>query len=286
METEGDLWYNGVNFSYPGGNGMELGEKLLLARQEAGLSQRQLCEGIVTRNMLSQIEHGTARPSMDTLRQFAQRLEKPVSYFLEEEAALSPNQGLMARVRSLHAQGQSGDAWLLLKAFRQPDPLLEWEWKYLSALTALDAAEKAMAEEKDLYARQLLEELGQSGIPELERRRLLLLGRAPRMDLAEIVKQLPSLDEELLLRAEAALAEGKPDRAAALLDAAEDRDTPHWNLLYGRMLMGQRQYPEAAEVLQKAEEARPESCLPLLEICYRESGNFQKAYEYACKQRK
>ena len=265
---------------------MELGEKLLLARQEAGLSQRQLCEGIVTRNMLSQIEHGTARPSMDTLRQFAQRLEKPVSYFLEEEAALSPNQDLMARARTLHTEGQSGEAWLLLKAFRQPDPLLEWEWKYLSALTALDAAEKAMGEGKDLYARQLLEELGQRGIPELERRRLLLLGRLPGMDLPEIVKQLPSLDAELLLRAEAALAEGKPDRAAALLNAAEDRKSPRWQLLRGRTLMGQGKHPEAAEVLKQAEEARPEDCWPLLEICYRESGNFQRAYEYACKQRK
>ena len=34
---------------------MELGEKLLRARQEAGLSQRQLCGEEIPRNMLSQI---------------------------------------------------------------------------------------------------------------------------------------------------------------------------------------------------------------------------------------
>ena len=34
---------------------MELGEKLLQARQEAGLSQRQLCGDVITRNMLSLI---------------------------------------------------------------------------------------------------------------------------------------------------------------------------------------------------------------------------------------
>ena len=53
---------------------MSLGEKLRQARLEAGLSQRALCGEEITRNMLSQIEHGTARPSMDTLRALALRL--------------------------------------------------------------------------------------------------------------------------------------------------------------------------------------------------------------------
>ena len=43
---------------------MELGEKILQARLEAGLSQRQLCGEEITRNMLSLIEHGNAKPSM------------------------------------------------------------------------------------------------------------------------------------------------------------------------------------------------------------------------------
>lgn len=43
---------------------MELGEKLRLARLEAGLSQRALCGDEITRNMLSRIENGAARPSM------------------------------------------------------------------------------------------------------------------------------------------------------------------------------------------------------------------------------
>ena len=43
---------------------MELGEKLRLTRLEAGLSQRALCGDEITRNMLSRIENGAARPSM------------------------------------------------------------------------------------------------------------------------------------------------------------------------------------------------------------------------------
>ena len=64
---------------------MELGEKILQARQAAGLSQRQLCGEVITRNMLSQIEHGTAKPSMKTLAYLADRLGKPISFFLEDE---------------------------------------------------------------------------------------------------------------------------------------------------------------------------------------------------------
>ena len=50
---------------------MELGDKLRQARLDAGLTQRQLCGDRITRNMLSQIENGLARPSMQTLRYLA-----------------------------------------------------------------------------------------------------------------------------------------------------------------------------------------------------------------------
>ncbi len=66
---------------------MTLGEKIRSARLDAQLSQRQLCEGIVTRNMLSQIENGSAKPSLTTLQALAQRLGRPLSYFLEEAQA-------------------------------------------------------------------------------------------------------------------------------------------------------------------------------------------------------
>ena len=266
---------------------MELGEKLLRARQEAGLSQRQLCGDVITRNMLSQIEHGTARPSMDTLRYLAGQLGKPVSFFLEEHVVLSPNQAMMEQARKKWKAGGGQEAWLVLKGFQQPDPMLEWEWKYLSFLTSLASAEQAMAAGKYLYARQLLEEAEpfENGIPGLKRQRLLLLGKLPDTDLPELAAELPSLDEELRLRAEAALTQGNGARAMNLLSAAEDRECPEWNLLQGRALLMQQQYSLAKEYLEKAEETFPERCWSLLEACFRELGDFRKAYEYACKQR-
>jgi transcriptional regulator with XRE-family HTH domain len=60
---------------------MELGEKLRQARLEAGLSQRQLCGEEITRNMLSLIENGSAKPSMKTLQYLAARLGKASAIF-------------------------------------------------------------------------------------------------------------------------------------------------------------------------------------------------------------
>ena len=74
---------------------MELGARIRQARLDAGLSQRQLCGDVITRNMLSQIENGSARPSMDTLKYLAQQLGTTISYFLDEQAISSPNVALM-----------------------------------------------------------------------------------------------------------------------------------------------------------------------------------------------
>ena len=261
---------------------MELGEKLRNARQEAGLSQRQLCGDVITRNMLSQIEHGTARPSMDTLRCLASRLGKPLGFFLEEDAVMSPNQALMEQART----ADPTEAWLILKAFQHPDPVLEWEWKVRSFLAALGAAEKALTENKALYALQLLEEAAvfDHGIEALERQRILLLGKIPGADLTAVAMRLPSLDEELALRTEAALAQKDGAKALQLLGAAQVQN-PRWNLLRGRALILEKEYAQAASALRKAEEGVPEAVYPLLEECYRELGDFQQAYEYACKQR-
>lgn len=262
---------------------MKLGEKLRQSRLEMGLSQRQLCEGVITRNMLSQIEHGTAKPSMETLRQLAARLEKPVSFFLEEDWVMSPNQERMVQARQYLRNGDFEKARQMLLSFRQNDEVYRWEREYLLGISTLAVAEQALREEKQPLARQLLEEL-EPEIPELERRRLLLQGKLPGADVQKITRQLPSVDEELLLRAKAALAEEDWERAEALLMAAEDQDNPLWNLLRGKTLMLAKRYDLAAECLEKAQQDSPKECWRLLETCFRELGDFRMAYEYRCKQ--
>ena len=138
---------------------MELSQKLKQARLDAGLSQKALCGDRITRNMLSQIENGSARPSMDTLRYLAQQLGKPISYFLEDTAVASPNQALMEQLR----QAAPSDALHLLGQYQAPDPTFDRERWLLEALTCLTLAEDELTKNKPAYARSLLERAAVAG---------------------------------------------------------------------------------------------------------------------------
>ena len=221
---------------------MELGEKILQARKSAGLSQRQVCGDVITRNMLSQIEHGSANPSMDTLKYLASQLGKPISYFLEEDLDTAP----------------------------------------LEAISKLRQAETALESGKHRYAAELLE-AADGTIPELNRTKQLLLAKIPGADLQKICDNLPSLDEELLLRANAAFLQENPERCLHLLESMENRNTPQWYLLRGRLCMKQNQPGNAVEYLLRARETK--EVYGLLERCYRELENYKQAYFYAVKQK-
>ena len=259
---------------------MELGKRLKEARLALGLSQRELCGDAITRNMLSQIENGSAKPSMDTLKYLAGRLGKPMSYFLEEETVTSPNQAVMARAREAARAGDWRGVLDALEEYLGRDPLFDDEMGLLRFLALTEMAQYALGEGKRPYARDLLEQAGRVRSlyrsPALEGRYRLLLARCGEK------AALPSMDEELLVRAE--LAED-PRRAAALLDAAENQTTARWNLLRGRAHLELEDYRAAANCLTKAEESYPRETVPLLERCYRELEDYKRAYEYACKQR-
>ncbi|MBQ9121454.1 MAG: helix-turn-helix transcriptional regulator [Clostridia bacterium] len=64
---------------------MNIGTKIKTVRKLKQLTQAELSDGIVTRNMLSAIENGNALPSLDTLIALAKRLSVPAGYFLNDE---------------------------------------------------------------------------------------------------------------------------------------------------------------------------------------------------------
>lgn len=268
---------------------MTLGEKIKQARLEAGLSQRQLCGETVTRNMLSQIENGSARPSMATLAYFAAQLGKPVSYFLEEDAVLSPNQALMRQAREAVLAGNGAAAMEILADYRAPDDTFDAEAQLLRRLAVLDAAQRAIEKGQDAYAAELLEK--PEGTEEgycaqaLERQRLLLLAQVWPQQRGQICEMLPSIDEELLLRARRALDMGELDRSESLLGAAQDQKSAQWNFLRGEAHLARRQLEEAVSCYKRAEEAYPEKTARRLEYCYRELEDFKQAYFYACRLR-
>lgn len=164
---------------------MTMGEKLRAARLEAGLSQRQLCQGLITRNMLSQIENGSAKPSLPTLQALAARLDKHVQYFLEDS----------------------------------PSPVFQ------------------------------------------------------------------DRDEALIGWALEDIQSGQLERSEHLLAAVEQPGSEGWHLAQGCLLTARGDYAAAIGHLKQGEAHRPVLAWASLEICCRETGDFQNAYFYACKQR-
>lgn len=159
---------------------MDLGEKIRQARLEAGLSQRQLCGDVITRNMLSQIESGKARPSMATLQYLAAQLGQTVGYFLEETGAVSANVDMMRQARQAYIHRDYAAALQTLEQYRRPDELFDQEYSYLLALNALGLAKDWLEQGSALEAVPLLEQVDRSSIyyrEDMERQRRQLLAR-------------------------------------------------------------------------------------------------------------
>ena len=255
---------------------MELGEKILKARLELGLSQRQVCGDTITRNMLSRIEHGVARPSMKTLQYLSGVLGKPVSYFLGE-VEQSPNQRVMAAARECFHNGKYAQVLQTLESFQEPDPVYTWEKGLLGYVSCLMGAESAAKEGKEPVKEKFLSQSRRFSSPYIlpplaaygER---LRSGERPGAE---------DLDGALMRRAEEAMEQGNPDRARALLDAVEKRDQT-WFFLSGKLALSAKDYTRAEAELIRGPEGR---CLPLLEECYLAQGNYEKAYFCACRRR-
>lgn len=265
---------------------MELGQLLRQARLDAGLSQRELCGDQISRNMLSQIENGTAHPSMETLTYLAEKLGKPVSFFLDEPTPTSPNHALIEQARATFTAGNYGLTLSLLTQYQPDDPIYDWEYHLLEAQSCLELAAKAIQKGHTGHASQLLERAALAGEQTpyyndaTRRQRLLLLCRVSRDN-----APLPSDDDALLVRASISISEGDPGRALQYLDAAEDKNSSEWKYLRGKAYMEQENFSDALPCLKAAEESRPKECTVMLEQCYRELGDFKGAYFYSCKRK-
>lgn len=256
---------------------MDIGSKLKQARLDAGLSQRQLCGDAITRNMLSLIENGSARPSMDTLVYLADRLKKPISFFLEEAPAQSLNASCIKKARAAYAKGEYAEAETFLKEYHGPDGELDDEFGLLKTLVLLSLAEAVL--DRPIYAQELLEAASVTmkstcyATQELEQRRLLLLS-----EVSQGTVELPGDDRPLLYRAQTALKKRNSRRCIVLLEACEERESRRWRYLRAEAAFMLGEYALAAQYY-------PQDCYAKLEACYRNLGDYKMAYEYACKQR-
>lgn len=90
-----------------------LGDRIRKARVEAGLSQAKVGQPHFTRAYISALELGKIRPAMNSLEFLAEKLGKPLSYFVEDEEkerAQRERDVTVARTNQLLAQGAAQEA--------------------------------------------------------------------------------------------------------------------------------------------------------------------------------
>ncbi|MHB8945394.1 MAG: helix-turn-helix domain-containing protein [Bacillota bacterium] len=131
-----------------------LGEKIRLARKDAGMTQKDLAGEEYSAAFISQIERGIIHPSLQSLQVLAARLKRPVGFFLESEADLREREcdWLLLSGRLLGGAGRGARAAKTLQRAAQlaagiPDPRREAEAFSVQAALAegqgnLDEAEK------------------------------------------------------------------------------------------------------------------------------------------------
>ena len=245
---------------------MELGTRIKQARLEKGLTQRQLCGEYMTRNMLSLLENGSAKPSVETLEYLAKALGKPVGYFLGEASPLED-------ARIALALGDLDGLRLALDGAEDSEEgrLLEFYWH-------LQQGAGALAEGREDYARTLLERaLELSGLyitkPLRQRARVLLTLAGGKGN--------PDNEDTALLAL--AMEDPSPRRQREILAAAQDRENPRWCWLMARAEMDLGEYAKALGHLEGCVEGR--EVWEARERCCRELGDFKGAYEAACKLR-
>lgn len=255
---------------------MTIGQRILAARLEAGLSQRQLAGESITRNMLSAIEHDKAKPSLDTLLYLSGMLNRPVGYFLGEDSPALEGYDRMELARSC-CDGRRYRQCLDALAGIPEGCALDRERRILKVVATIALARQAMEEGKMPYARRLLEEPVEEGCPYFTpglERELALLRKA-----AGLGVRIPS-DDGLVLRAEEALGEGRPSDARRYLLAEDDRDD-RWHFLMGETLFALGEYAAAAEHYHAAEQSMAGAVRRRLQLCYAALKDFEKAYYYA-----
>lgn len=260
---------------------MELGARIRQARLESGLSQRQVCGDFMTRNMLSLIENGAAQPSVETLAYLAQRLGKSASYFLDEDGFSSPNSALMARLRGAFARKEYVEVLKALEEYTAPDAVFDDEAALLKDSACLSLAGQAIKEQRLPYAKHLLEQVRTDGLytSALRQRKWLLEASCGEADATDF------LDPYLIARARQLLEQENAIGAAALLDAATERDV-RWLLLRADAHIALDEFAAAVPLLQQAEDAGAVEAVEKLERCYMAMEDYKMAYLYACKQKK
>lgn len=279
---------------------MNIGEKIKELRTAKVMTQAELAGNEITRNMLSQIENGSAQPSLDTLRYIAKRLNVSPGFLLAE----GDDEQMYIKYREMHGIKNAylnGDYRICREACLASANYGDDEVQLILAECTLEIAIEEFCrgnlriacEYFDLaidactgtvyrtchvsdtsamyfkYMRKISATLSSSFIDE---------GEAPTY---------ASLSEPFCMYAGAFLMLEGDERLSGF-DRLIDSESLYGLHIRARQHMQEKEYAEARECLKKillSDEGVPDPMLYFVfcdaEICCRETEDFKGAYEYS-----
>lgn len=279
----------------------QIGERIRSLRIEAGMTQSELAEGIVTRNMLSMIESARTLPSVDTLVEMCRRLGVPPGYVFagQREEVLYKKSAVIERIRQHFAEGEyesvpelsdglTDDAEIASlctlahinigkEQYRTtPQKAITDHFVPASAL-AKDGILADYAKNTERFARLLLDSTAERITPASLCDKTSFLPFAFDPDIFPYLVSLRCIET------------GAADKAAAIENSGLIQTLQYRCHIAGAILDRSGESAEALPMLIKAAEEKPNEVYSLLriytdiELCAQKLGEYEKAYKYSAK---
>lgn len=284
-----------------------LGKKIRALRLQKKMTQKEVVGDFITRNMLSQIESGTATPSMRTLEYLARVLDVPMFYLMEDEQPEDQTMPI-AMLQKAKRAFRDGDYDACLASLqRVKEPFLE-EANALRAKASLEKARILLRQGEFEQAKQLAEEAMQLndqsiyGARSVKADAYLCMDEATNEGWDYYMQYRSALETPYsnahvsMINAEMFLNQGKVEQARIMLDALSGGDYDHCmldagrvRLLQARVAMAKEQWEEALSLCHEAEElweqaphhAQRALLYQCMEQCAMKLDDYKSAHHYA-----
>lgn len=270
---------------------MTLGEKIKQARIARGLTQSELCEGGITRNMLSRIENGMALPSLDSLEFIAKKLDIPTGYLLSDEydAQLYIFHKEMNQIRIIFGEKRYKDCITRLRSIYHENDEVCYILAYSHFNVGLEYFSGGSMQRASQSLALAIEYSKKTVYDTIRIEAASMLYRAV---CDNVSLPLLNFDRDVYL---SLVLEASDFEFFKYL--TQDHEYTFKNERYNdhmkaKKLIKERKYEDAAKILSEIEETRrnysPNAYLMLsvyadLEICYKNLLDFERAYKYSSK---
>ena len=273
-----------------------LGNRIRDRRKQQKLSQADVCGSYITRNMLSRIENGNAHPSLDTLLFLSEKLNTPIEYFTckdDTTEALYKRIENLKEIRKYFAQKQFKRCLNLCKNMDIEDDeinLIAAESSYFLAEESLKNYKLTTAEKYfdqcEIYSRKSIYNQEKFKYSIRFNRHLissLKSGKLP--DISLFNENTPLfIRKEFFIFVYAVCSESFPvalDTALSVLT-----ESAYKSYTEARIEIQNERYEAAKPLLLKVMNSFPDFftvyiTVQDLELCYKETDDYKKAYEYA-----